>query len=68
MLYVIYNRGEAGASPVWSGAAHEVVKIITCAVYGQIRTTFGFRITRASGFDALPSLCRVLVSAGAVAP
>lgn len=68
MLYVVYNR-EAGASPGDRlSAAHEVVQIITRAVYGKIRTAFSFRITRASVFDALPSLCRVLVSAGAVAP
>ena len=67
ILYVVYNR-KARASPVWLDAALEVVQIITRSVYGKIRTAFSFRITRASVFDALPSLCRVLVSAGAVAP
>lgn len=67
ILYVVYNR-EAGVSLVWLGAAHEIVQIITRSVYGKIRTAFSFRITRASVFDALPSLCRMLVSAGAVAP
>lgn len=59
---------KAGASLVWLGAAHKVVQIIADAVYGKVRTRFGFRITRASVFDALPTSRRMLVSAGAVAP
>lgn len=53
---------------IWLGAAHKIVQIITRAVYGKIRSAFSFRITRESVFYALPSLCRMLVSAGAVAP
>lgn len=59
---------KAGASLVWLGAAHKVVQIIADAVYSKVRTRFGFRITRASVFDALPTSRRMLVSAGAVAP
>lgn len=67
ILYVVYNK--EGRPPRYGlSAAHKIVQIITRAVYGKIRTAFSFRITRASIFDALPSLCRMLVSAGAVAP
>ena len=65
MLSII---GEAGASLVWLGAAHEVVQIIADAVYSKVRTRFGFRITRTSIFNTLPTSRRMLVSAGAVAP
>lgn len=65
MLSII---GEAGASLVWLGAAHEVVQIIADAVYSKVRTRFGFRITRTGIFNTLPTSRRMLVSAGAVAP